>query len=557
MGAISHVAECADQFVSNIFLVPKPDGKFRLILNLKYLNLFVLYKHFKLEDIKVVKTLICRSSFLAKIDLKDAYFLLSVDFDHRKYLRFLFNGMLYQFNCLPFGLSCAPYIFTKILKPVVSHLRASGFCSVVYLDDFLLFGDSKRDCSLNVAYTVNLLESLGFIINREKSVFTPKHQCDFLGFTLNTNEMIISPPTNKRVKLLQLLIRFSRLKSCKIRDFAALLGKLVSINPAIKYGWVYTRSFERIKYLALLRHKNDYNATMSIPRTLGEDFDWWLKNISTSFNSLNKLDFSLENFSDASRSGWGAYCKGMKTGGYWSLSEQADHINILELKAALFGLKCFANGLKNVNILCRIDNTTAIACINKMGSVQYPQLTRLARTIWKWCESRNIFIFASYIKSRDNLEADRESRRNLSFETEWELSDKAYRKITSTFGFPVIDLFASRLNKKCKIFVSWFRDPEAFEVDAFTLIWTNLFFYAFPPFAIILRTLCKIKTDQARGILIVPLWPAQPWFPMFRSLLVGQPIVFKPDINLLSLNRQPHPMWKNLTLVAGILSGQH
>ena len=74
--------------------------------------------------------------FMASIDLSDAYFSVPSDPSHKKkYLKFLWKGRLYQFTCLAQGLSCAPRVFTKLLKPVYSHLRLKGHVSSGYLDD--------------------------------------------------------------------------------------------------------------------------------------------------------------------------------------------------------------------------------------------------------------------------------------------------------------------------------------------------------------------------------------------------------------------------------------
>ncbi|KAJ8966835.1 hypothetical protein NQ314_003278, partial [Rhamnusium bicolor] len=123
-----------------------------------------------------------------------------------------------------------------------------------------------------------------------------------------------------------------------------------------------------------------------------------------------------EIFSDASETGWGICCSGKKSQGFWSEIEKQHHINYLVLLVVFFGLKCFAANLLQCNILCHVDNTTALAYINKMGSVQYPKLNSLSRTIWQWCEKRNIFLYASYIKSSNNNEADADSR-SLAMET--------------------------------------------------------------------------------------------------------------------------------------------
>nr|CAH7764042.1 unnamed protein product [Callosobruchus chinensis] len=145
----------------------KPNRKQRFILNLKRLNTFLSCPHFKLEDFRSVKN-ISKDCYMANIDLKDAYFLLPIHKKYRKFLKFGYNNQLYEFTCMPFGLSIAPFIFTKIFKPIMNHLRSLGFLSVLYLDDILLFGKNKQDCYNNVNYTTKLLKSLGFFINEEK-----------------------------------------------------------------------------------------------------------------------------------------------------------------------------------------------------------------------------------------------------------------------------------------------------------------------------------------------------------------------------------------------------
>jgi len=191
-----------------------------------------------------------------------------------------------------------------------------------------------------------------------------------------------------------------------------------------------------------------------------------------------------------------------------------------------------------------------------MGGIRFKKLSSLAKTIWEWCEERELFIFAFYISSKDNFEADFESRR-IDNETEFELSDTVFQKIIKKFGYPDIDLFATRINKKCKDYVSWTKDPGAIAVDAFTIGWKKFFFYAFPPFALIIRVLQKIKAEGARGIVVVPQWPTQPWYPLFLSMLETEVLLIKPDSNTVLLpDRKPHPLWKSLTLAAGKLSGE-
>lgn len=171
---------CDNQFISSYFLVPKPNGEQRFVLNLKQLNRFITAKHFKMEDVRMAMKLMSKGCYMGNIDIENAYFLISIKEKSRKYLRFQWNKTLFEFVCLSFGISVAPWIFTKIMKPVVSNLRDIGLLSVVYLDDWLCLGESCSDCLKNIQLTRQKLESFGFLLNIEKSNLIPSTKCQFL-----------------------------------------------------------------------------------------------------------------------------------------------------------------------------------------------------------------------------------------------------------------------------------------------------------------------------------------------------------------------------------------
>lgn len=552
-GAVSKCKPCDKQFISTYFLRQKSNGDYRFILNLKKLNKSIIAPHFKMENIKTALKLLSKNSYMAAIDLQDGYLLVPIDKKSRKFLRFSYKNELYEFNVLPFGLSIAPYIFTKLLKPVIEKLRTHGILLVVYLDDILLITENREHCLKNIQITQNLLKSLGLIINTKKSQLTPFKQCKFLGFVLDSKQFSIYLTSEKREKIKKAVNELYNGKSFVIRYVAKVIGKLIAACPAVCYGWLYTKRLERAKFLALNECNNDYEKRMQITTDMKLDLKWWLEKICTAKNDIRENKYDLEIFTDASLTGWGVFCAGEKAHGWWEHNE-SNHINLLELKAVFNGLKCFAKNKHDCEILLRIDNTTAISYINRMGGIKYLKLNKIARDIWQWCEKRNIFLYASYIKSKDNFHADIESRR-LPPETEWEIASWAYNIITKELGIPEIDLFASCLNRKCKKFVSWKKDPDAFEIDAFTISWKDFFFYAFPPFSIILKVLRKIIIDKAEGIVVVPYWPTQPWYPLYKSLATSPLINLGPDSKLLSSPySQTHPLSQKLILVAAKLS---
>ncbi|KAJ8921889.1 hypothetical protein NQ315_008522 [Exocentrus adspersus] len=353
----------------------------------------------------------------------------------------------------------------------------------------------------------------------------------------------MSVPRDKILKINSMIESVKNKTNIKIREFARLIGTLVSVCPAVTYGWAHIKNFEREKYRALrIRHRGNYEGIMEIPEYLKLDFSWWQKNLSNSNINLIEKPYFLTIYTDASLTGWGASCKGQIASGAWSPSESHFHINYLELLAVLNGLKSFAKEPKNCNILLRVDNITAISYINRMGGIKFAELNDITRKIWEWCEERKILIFASYINTRDNDTADAASRK-MHVETEYSLHKTAFNEIRETFGTPQIDLFASYQNKKCKVFASWHPDPECTIIDAFTIPWNNTFFYAFPPFPLLQKVINKIKTEKAKGIVVYPIWKSQPWFPILENLRSSDPIIFTPYKSLLlSPFREEHPM---------------
>ena len=75
---------------------------------------------------------------MTKVDLKDAYFAISIDTDYRKYLRFPALNKVFQFTCLLFRLFSSPWVYTKTLKPVAAFARDLGWQVVLYIGNILV-----------------------------------------------------------------------------------------------------------------------------------------------------------------------------------------------------------------------------------------------------------------------------------------------------------------------------------------------------------------------------------------------------------------------------------
>ena len=549
-------------FVSPIFTRQKKDGKVRLILNLKKLNKSVEYHHFKMETLKQALALVTEGCWFASLDLKEAYFSIHIKEESQEFLKFLWKGQLYKFTVFPNGLACCPRLFTKILKPVMTYLHQLGFISTIFIDDTLLMGDSELECIRNVKASLDIFQKLGFVIHPIKSVLTPVRQITYLGFIINSEVMTVTPTEEKKKKIKDLAIKLLSQGCSSIRLLAKFIGMIVASFPGVMYGPLWYRRIENDKIEALKRSKGDYDAPVTFSIEAATDMQWWRDNIDRVSNVIDEShgEPDIIIFSDASNLGWGCNSELGRSNGHWSEKEQSFHINVKEMTAALFALKALTTDLRNKHIRLMLDNTTAVACVNNMGTNHSLQCDIVAREIWGFCIEREFWVSAAFIPGKSNVEADSESRK-INLDAEWKLDTSLLKQATGILDYkPDIDLFATRLNCQYEKYVSYRPDPEAVSVDAFSMNWAKSNWYAFPPFCLIPRVLRKISREKTTGVLVVPYWPSQPWFPRIIGMLVEKPIVLSARNNLLRMPGQPeekHRLHRTLKIVICLVSGKN
>ena len=125
-GVIEPMADHPRLCLSPVFLVPKRSGNFRLILNLKRINRYIGSVHFTMETLASILPYLNPGDWTVSIDLKDAYHHVPIAAQSRDLLGFTFNGRVYRFKALPFGLKPAPRIFTRLVGCVAAFLRQRG-----------------------------------------------------------------------------------------------------------------------------------------------------------------------------------------------------------------------------------------------------------------------------------------------------------------------------------------------------------------------------------------------------------------------------------------------
>ncbi len=546
------------EFISPIFIRPKPDGDFRLILNLKKLNEQSEKIHFKMDTLSSILTLIYPGVYMCKIDIKDAYYSVPIRDDDQKLLKFIFDEVLYQFCVLPNGYTKGPRKFTKLLKPVLATLRKMGITLAAYLDDIIMIAQSFYKCFQAMLALIQFLQTLGFVIHAKKSVLIPTRCLEFLGFIINSSAMTVALTSDKKQKIYNRCCNVvESIDPLTIRDVAKLLGKFSSSFIGVNEGKLHFRYLEKCKSLSLAKPsiRGNFDKPIILSMEAIEEIIWWKENILSSYSPITRDNPDITFSSDASKIGWGASSDYFDTGGLYTEEEREEHINILESKAVLFSLKSLFDGLSNKHIQVLCDNTATVGAVNNMGSSKSMKLHGVIVEIWEWILASNNWLSASHIPGVLNVKADKESRTNIT-RTEWMITSETFDFVMGSLGVnPTIDLFASRINNKLPRFASYRPDPDAEFINAFSFSWSDMCFYAFPPFICIGRVLQKIIKDRATGVLIVPDWPNQPWYNRYMELIVDE-IILLPREKLLVLptdSNTKHPLHRTLTLRAGLV----
>lgn len=557
-GAIVVTEHEPGEFISTLFLVPKPNGKFRPVINLRYLNEFVSYNHFKQETFNIVLDLIQKNDFFTKLDLSDAYFSVPIHEDDTKFLKFSWNGFLYKFVCLPFGLSIAPYLFTKILKPVYAWFRQQNIRCSYYIDDSLNMNQSNIVCAQNSDIMVHTISSLGFSINRSKSILVPCQRIVFFGFFIDSVAFKVYLTADKVQKILTKSKQLLEKGKVIIRELASFIGLIINAFYAVFEAKLHFRDLERNKVLGL-NGSLDYDREVVLSPSCLQELHWWSQNIvSKNGKLIRPSPVELRCRTDASLAGYGGIdlISDKHVNGRWSYRESVNSINYLELLAVFYSLQALYHDTCNTHIEVQSDNTTTVSYINEFGGMHSVPMDCLAKQIWAWCIERNIYVSAVYIPGIENT-ADFFSR-TFSESTEWMLKQDIFDRLCKHFFLPSIDLFATRLNKRLNKFVSWYPEPGTTFVNAFNMSWHGLLPYVFPPFNLVGKVLNKIVSDKVdQAICIFPEWRSQPWFPSVLENLCSFPVRLPRHKDLLTLphNNRAHPLGKRLKLIAAVVSG--
>ena len=491
-------------FYNRLFIVPKPNQKWRPVLDLSALNKFLSVKTLKMETPEKIRISLQQGEWVSSLDFSNAYFHIPIHTGSRKYLS-------YQFRSLPFGLSTAPMEFTGMVKEVKLMAQARGIRIHQYLDDWLIPASTKESCHQGTQSLLALCQELGWVVNLQKSELDPKQVFEFVGYKYDLSHGLVKPTKNRWESILQKVAAILANPTCRVRKFMSLIGLLTTTEKQVPLGRLHMRPVQ----WHLKRHwrvPESLEKEIPVPRSLHPHLLWWTKETNVLIGQpLHPLRHAIQIFTDASKEGWGAHLGDFTTRGTWSVPESHLHINFLELKAVLLALKRFQHLVQGKVVLVATDNTTVVAYINKEGGIRSGSLCALLWRLLCWCNLRQVVLKARHIPGRLNVIADKLSRQGQVIQTEWSPHQEVFNLLVQTWHLPQVDMFATKYNHKLPQYVSPVPDPNAWTVDALTVSWENMDMYAFPPVSLLGKVVSKLADHlYKRVIIIAPGWPNMP-----------------------------------------------
>lgn len=560
-GALEEVQDPSTPgFYSRLFVVPKKSGGWRPIIDLSILNTYLKVRKFRMETPASIRAALRSGRWVFSLDLKDAYFHIPIHPTSRKFLRVCLMGKVFQFRALPFGLSSAPWLFTKVMAEIKALVHAEQTSLFQYLDDWLGDEDQESSCRKKALLLRSLCLHLGLVVNEEKSDLVPSQRFVFVGILFDLVVGKVFPTPENLDKIASALLKLRSAASLSAQSWQSILGTLGSQDHLIPLGRLHLRPFQ----LHLNSHWNAFRdppeMLVPVPPHLAEWISWWEdRSHLTEGVPLSPPQPTVRVFTDASTQGWGAHFGDQTCQGTWSAAERKLHINVLELRAVRLALAEFAPPLGSV-VLVATDNTTVVAYINHQGGTRSPSLWEETWLLFSEAHSRDLVLRARHIPGHLNVIADQLSRAGQILPTEWSLHQDVAQDLFARWGQPNLDLFATRYNRKCLVFVSPVPDPLALETDALSMDWEGLSAYAYPPHQILLRVLRKLQeTRSFRLILVAPLWVNQPWFPLLQEMSTEPPLALPPWPKLLHQPRSDvfHHDPSFYRLHAWLLVGKH
>lgn len=544
--------------VSPLTVASNSSGKLRLCLDVsRSVNKFLSIPKVVLADLSSALEITETNDWQAVYDLSSAYFHIKVLEEHTQYLGAAFereDGTIQYFiyKFLPFGISSAVHVMTKVMKPFCAFIFSQGIKHTIYLDDGRVCSPSRLQAAADFSKVLDFLKRAGWTVALNKSdtpdtVSQVKH---YLGFKIDSSKMKVFLQDQKQVDLTTLVSDLIKKKGqlVKVKFLAKVLGKMISCAPALgKIPLIFARqgyflledTVERKGWGALVRISAQvtdsletflstfplYNGhpiahscnTISVLSLIGPPDEHFTNSfVPQHLPTLPKDVFA----SDASNFAVCSYSIHSKEPFFFIGQLSHEHTKVSsghrELLAVYMALKAKLEAgsiwQDLTNIFWLTDSQNMVSFLNK-GSTK-PEIQTTVLDIMALTVALNIRLIPLHLRREDPRIQMADAGSRVRDSDDWSLDDFACHQLSKTFGPFSLDPFADSSNAKTERFFSDFLCPNTSGINAFAHSWDNEHVWLCPPVSKIIPTLRKIVSSNLTGVLIVPAWETANFWPL-------------------------------------------
>ena len=480
---------------------------------------------------------------------------------------------------LSFGARASPLVFTKHMRALVKYLRQHAIAVVIYLDDLAFVVEGSRAAALRARdFVEKTLQQAGLSRHPTKGQFAEPSQVlhDHLGYEVNIPRNLLRIPERRCEKIRTLalaLLREARrnqrlVPTQLLRQFT---GTACSTSRAVRPARFHLRSLYDSTHLAGPRSRLSRPALHDLQFWAGFTFDSEDNGVPLWSSATTRVLYT-----DASGSvGWGGVLPAdaeqrrlclafdrqphldaaqlhaaagiacpqhlLPTSQQCSAAWDADlvplHINFKELRAVHHALRYWREELQGRRVLLFVDNMTVMHLL-RSGTSRSPLLMAELRQVWALLRAAKIDLQTVHIATGLNP-ADQPSRRwNRA---EWTFREGCRRQLRSLARRPFsLDPFGTaRATSMAPSSCVLHTEGRGMAVDGFSVSWKQQSLFLNPPWALLTRVLLKIREDRAQGVLVLPVWPSQAWWPLALRLRARWVRLPPPRTCVLPLHRGP------------------
>jgi len=533
-----------------LMVAVQPLGKKRLCWDGRVLNAYIPDQPFKMEHLAMAVRQMQAGDRIMSLDMKSGYLQVPVKPAFRKHLCFRWQGRVYRFEVMCFGVKTGPRVFTKLMRCLLKHWRRQGIRCSMFIDDAVFFARTDAAAERLRALVLGDLTRLGWFISPEKSMLQWGTTDVHLGLQLCSVPVPhLRVPEGKLLKMQALARGLCRraegLPAGQAlvlggKELAGVLGFVQSLRLALIPVAAFTR--ELYPLLEWGRHMVlDFSQQVQLtPLAVLECR--FLAEVGRVWNGclLQPLSVSRVLTTDASGQGYGGLLRrvagrreqeevAMVMAGQWEAVVAP--LTIQSVWTELEGLwRCLVAAgaeLAGQVVLSRTDSVSTFAVLANGGARQSPRLTNIVRRIVTYCMVANVHLAVEWVGSAAVLRSGADLLSRLEDETDCRLQPELFAVLWQRFGPFAADMFATNASVQLspetgRPLAYWGRwlDARAAGVDGLSARWGEMggVCYAFPPPSLVGPVVLLLDEQGAAAVLVVPRWEAQWWWPVLLRL---------------------------------------